>query len=382
MQALKRAEQSGGVAHFKTHAVIADVERSLAFAQDFAEFDAGLGAGSRELDRVIEKVEENLPHPRRVSQARRRSAGIHAQNYFNMLVANAFGRDHRQVFEHRKPSELCPLEAEPSRVELCQVQHVVGNGHYPLARPPDEFGIFFLVFTQRRVQEQIGKADNSAQRMPQLVAYLSQELGTRPAGLFGLLALAESAVAIDLRLMHLKSEIDLPGHVFEKIEVGCPIALAGEFLAEHDHSRDLGPQLSCNWRRNNDVSLGEPRALGIGQVVKNGAIQEERAAFGQRLREDSLECDLRGDNRLPRAAVKHEHVLGPECPVETAGCGSRDVFGRVLREKSFQHVVHHPLAVQPEPCQQAIAGVQQFLAQQQRQREQRARYKQGGPRQR
>ena len=158
----------------------------IAFHRLHAQRDAALGG---ELEPVADQVDQHLAQPVGVAaqHERRRDQRL------DLELQPALDRLRRQqrahLLEHGREREIHPLQIEPARLELGDVQDVVEQRQQLPAGIPDDLHIALLRRCQPRPGQQIGEPQHRVHRRADLVA----DIGHEPA--FGLVRCLQLPIA-------------------------------------------------------------------------------------------------------------------------------------------------------------------------------------------
>ena len=142
-------------------------------------------AAMRELDRVADQIDHDLPQASRVPDERVGHIGRDSKRQFQMFAM----RPHRERL-HRIPQHLAQAEdiwdeVQFSRLDLREVENVVDDSQQRVARFAHGQQVLALRIGQRRVEHQFGHAEDRIHRRPNLVAHVGQEIALRAIGGLG-----------------------------------------------------------------------------------------------------------------------------------------------------------------------------------------------------
>ena len=144
-------------------------------------------SGFRELDGVVQEVEQDLLDARLVAKHHRRQRGIHRGGQVEALAGGDAADDGERVGNERAPGEGRVLDLDGAGLDLGEVQHVVDHRQQGRAGGLDEFGLVAEPAGQGFVlQHQVGETDDTAEGRADLVAHDGQEIRLRPVGGFRL----------------------------------------------------------------------------------------------------------------------------------------------------------------------------------------------------
>src|SRR5690348_5563269 len=139
-------------------------------------------AGWRELDRVREEVQENLPHL--VPIRARRQAGVAAAKAESKLLGAQLRRDHRlEIGDEIEDVDQFARIADVARFEPREIQNVVDEGEQRSLAAGDAREVLDLLGGDRTAEahpQQLGVAGDGVEGCAELVAHHGQELGLRP----------------------------------------------------------------------------------------------------------------------------------------------------------------------------------------------------------
>ena len=145
-------------------------------------------AGGRELHRIGNEVEKDLPHARHVADEHLRDARID-------LAAQRHppgGRLHREqiddLLQARPQRERLVVQFQATRLDLGKIQRVVDQAQEVVAAGGDQPHEFFLVGLQGRVEQQARHADDAVDGRANLVAHHRQKIRLDLRGLERLVA--------------------------------------------------------------------------------------------------------------------------------------------------------------------------------------------------
>ena len=151
-------------------------------------------AGGRELDRVLDEVEQNLPEPPRIADQLIRNVLLDIDDELQPLLVRA--RDHpaeqrRELIAQRK---LAEIELDLTRTDFREVEQAIDDYQQVLAGRLDRPEPSPLLVGQLRIERQLGHPEDRIHRRPDLVAHVRQELVLVSIGRCGaLLVLAQGA---------------------------------------------------------------------------------------------------------------------------------------------------------------------------------------------
>ena len=156
----------------------------------------------RIVDRVGEKIEQDLAHPPAVGVQRSDPVG-HDDAQFDRRLAQAILHARRRGLHRLGDVDVLEPELQRAGVHRGQIENVVDDGEQRMRRIGDESGIFDLLRIERAnasAREKLGEADNVGERRAQLVGDVVDEI---VAQLFRcdqrLIALGQRALDVDAR---------------------------------------------------------------------------------------------------------------------------------------------------------------------------------------
>ena len=147
------------------------------------------GAAGRELHRVREEVEEDLPEPPLVGMdgggERRREVGGEGEPFRVGLDAGEGGDGPEEVGE----AERRGPHLELARLDLGEVEHVVDEAEEVVPAPLDHVDARAVLVGEGLVAaEELGVAEDAVERCPELVAHLGEERALGTVGGLGAVA--------------------------------------------------------------------------------------------------------------------------------------------------------------------------------------------------
>ena len=140
----------------------------------------------RELDGIVEQIQQDLPEARLVSRKRVRQDAGDFDIDVECLGAGVAPNDGGALLRQGFGSEGQSLELDRPCFRLRKVQEVVDDRQESGARGSDELGMALDADRQfTRIEHEIREADNAVEGRPDLVTDDGQEIAFRLAGLFG-----------------------------------------------------------------------------------------------------------------------------------------------------------------------------------------------------
>ena len=138
-----------------------------------------------ELHSVADEVDEHLPQPRGIPDQGVGHVEAPPEDEVDAFVGGA-GRDERQdLVEHLVQLERNPLELDPARLELRQVEDLVDQRQQPLRGHPDRPEVARLCVGEVRARQQVRHAHDGVHGRADLMAHRRQEGALGLAGLLG-----------------------------------------------------------------------------------------------------------------------------------------------------------------------------------------------------
>jgi len=294
----------------------ADMQLEPALAA-FDPDDAGKDVtGLGELDRIAEKIGEDLPHPAPVADEAGRQEEVEIGEDRDALFLRRGLQQQDHLMQAAFKIERLGVKLQPLRLDLGIVEHVVDDGQKRLARTADRLGAKPLFIGQRGFAKKLRHADDAVHRCPYLVAHVGEEGGFRPARRLGLFArLAQLGLARD-------GLCDIAGKA-DKVAKGAATVHQSKVpaVAKMDHpwfdlipddARDhrLVPGLPYLRRGAGEGALGEP-----GHDVGIGDLRQRHLLLPDHRKIDPVGCNqplplvekreavADGFQRLPQAAL-------------------------------------------------------------------------------
>ncbi len=324
---------------------IGDVDDDHPVVSADADADAALVG---ELDRVADKVQQDLPDAVAITDEMRRQVGREMGCEFDALDLGARGHQLRDRLDQHAEIEGLAGEFELAGLHLREVEDVVHEAEQRLARGSQRPDIGRLLGVETGVAEQIGHAEDTVERRAEFMADGGEEARLRLIGAFGpgagldqlLLGCDPGGDVAPDALQHTLAERD--GH--NRLNPGDPaLALrsreafvedAGATLQRLGGSRSDEPRLGI---RANDVGLSESGQGGIGTVRIDdaGAVAPHDQVA---LRLDQAAIVLLAIGERPEAVVQGLDITGqfrrlPHDPLALA----QQQDGRDCREHGKHH---------------------------------------------
>ena len=174
---LVRRDADAGVAHGEAQA---DLALGRGLAGDFHAHDhlALLG----ELDGVAHQVEQDLPQPAGVADQGVGHVRLHVADQLQPLLVGPHGQRPQGVADRRPQREVGRVQLQLAGLDLGEVEQVVDDAEQAVGRRLDRLQALPLVLGQRRVEDQLGHAEDGVHGGADLVADVGQELVLGPVG--------------------------------------------------------------------------------------------------------------------------------------------------------------------------------------------------------
>ena len=151
-------------------------------ASEREEDRAALG----KFDGVAQQVAEDLLDPVGVAEHRLGQVRGDHRAQQDALRRGHFDERLHDSFRESPRAERDAFEFEPVRLDLRQIKDVVEQMHQRLGRHPQGIDLAVLRFGERRVEQQVGHADDAVHRRADLVTHVGQETRLGDVGTFGL----------------------------------------------------------------------------------------------------------------------------------------------------------------------------------------------------
>ena len=140
----------------------------------------------RELDRIADQVDEHLPQPRRISDARGRERPDRRGGRFRVP---AYGRPRPSDFrmpatESRRPNSTDSMSSLPASI-LEKSRMLLISDKQRFGRFLDDRQIIALLGVDRCVEQELGHAEDGIHRRADLMAHVGDERAFGPVGLVG-----------------------------------------------------------------------------------------------------------------------------------------------------------------------------------------------------
>ena len=169
-------DADAGVAHREAQAHL--LQRG--FAGDFHAHDHLALFG--ELDGVADQVEQHLPQPAGVADQGVGHVRLHVANQLQPLLVGPHGQGPQGVAQSRPQGEVGRVQLQLAGLDLGEVEQVVDDAQQVVGRRLDRLQALPLVLGQRRVEDQLGHAEDGVHGGADLVADVGQELVLGPVG--------------------------------------------------------------------------------------------------------------------------------------------------------------------------------------------------------
>ena len=137
------------------------------------------------LTRVVQQVHEHLAQPHRIAFDPLRQPPRDRAAQGDRLVARRRRHQVDRLVDERAQVEVRRVEGELARLDAREVEHVVDQGQQRRRRPVRRLGVVALLAVERRVEQQLGGAEDAVHRRADLVADRRQELRLGDVGLLG-----------------------------------------------------------------------------------------------------------------------------------------------------------------------------------------------------
>ena len=149
-----------------------------AVAGDFHAHDHLPGVG--ELDGVADQVEQDLPQPAGVADQGVGHVRLHVADQLQPLLVGPHGQGPQGVADRRPQREVGRVQLQLAGLDLGEVEQVVDDAEQVVGRGLDRLEALPLVLGQRRVEGQLGHAEDGVHGGADLVADVGQELVLGP----------------------------------------------------------------------------------------------------------------------------------------------------------------------------------------------------------
>ena len=169
-------DADAGVAHGEPQADLALGCRPSPATSTRTTTSPGVG----ELDGVAHQVEQDLPQPAGVADQGVGHLRLHVVDQLQPLRVGPHGQGPQGVTDRRPQREVGRVQLELAGLDLGEVEQVVDEAEQVVGRGLDRLEALPLVLGQRRVEDQLGHAEDGVHGGADLVADVGQELVLGP----------------------------------------------------------------------------------------------------------------------------------------------------------------------------------------------------------
>ncbi len=138
----------------------------------------------RELDRVVEQVEQDLPHPGHVAHHGVGNALVHGVGDVEAFLGRSGSDEAQARLDALAHVERNVLDRNLARLDLGEVQNIIDDGKERVPAVADDFRVLLLLSCELCVKEEAGHADDGVHRRADLVAHGGKECRLRLVCLF------------------------------------------------------------------------------------------------------------------------------------------------------------------------------------------------------
>ena len=138
-----------------------------------------------ELDCVANQVDEHLPQPSGIADAGVRHVRQHVADQLESLLFGAQRERLHEIGEVIADREGNRFELQLAHLDLGEIEDVVQDREQGVGGALHHRQILALFGRERRVERELGHADDAVERRTNLVAHVGEELALGAAGLFG-----------------------------------------------------------------------------------------------------------------------------------------------------------------------------------------------------
>ena len=135
-----------------------------------------------EFQGVVDQVDQDLPKPQRITAKPARPLVDGRQGQPEALLRRFRVEQPADLVKDALQVEIDDLKGQLSRLDLGQVEQAVDQGYQRATGNSEHLQRPALAFRKVRAQQQVGHAQDTGERCPELVAHLCQELAFGPAG--------------------------------------------------------------------------------------------------------------------------------------------------------------------------------------------------------
>ena len=135
-----------------------------------------------ELDRVADQVDQHLAQPARVADQGVGHVRLDVPGQLQPLAVGPQGQGPQGVAQRVRKREVGRVQLQLAGLDLGEVEDVVDDGQQGLGRRLDHVQVLPLVLGQRRVEDQVGHAEDAVHGRADLMAHVGQELALGPVG--------------------------------------------------------------------------------------------------------------------------------------------------------------------------------------------------------
>ncbi len=161
-----------GICNLKPQWRFSVCSRSTHTHCDFDTDAAGLG----ELDGIAQKIEQHLPHARRIATIGPARLGLDENTEIQMLLPGPPGHQRDGAFHNRHKIEVDRLQFKLAGSEFGYVQNIVHDRKKSFSRFLNDPCELSLLGIEVRVQQKIVHTQDTVHRRPDLVAHICKEI--------------------------------------------------------------------------------------------------------------------------------------------------------------------------------------------------------------
>jgi hypothetical protein len=143
-------------------------------------------AGFGKLDRIADEIEQNLAQAGGIADETVRGCIFDECGDFDAFGMGVRRQQLDHVLDQRAQRKRLDVEVEPARLDLGKIEDVLDQPGQRLARRFHRFGIGRLLRRERRIQQEIGHAENAVERRADLVGHHGEKAPSRPSRGIGL----------------------------------------------------------------------------------------------------------------------------------------------------------------------------------------------------
>src|SRR4029079_7897677 len=165
---LRLGHADGGIAHAKLD------ELTVGGVLQNANLDGDLTLLG-ELDGVVAEIDQDLTEPERIAAEMGGPRGLDLEDQLEPLGRGLLTHQVADILQHLVEIEIDVLDRQFAGLDLREIENVVDDAKQVLAGTLDLLHVVALARRKLGLKREMGKADDSVHRRPDLVAHIGQE---------------------------------------------------------------------------------------------------------------------------------------------------------------------------------------------------------------